>query len=438
MRSRVVTIVLVLAPAAVTPAASAQCDPTTILAPQPRIPLISGSSPWEVRAADLDADGNQDLVVTQPGTRTVAVFLGNGDGTFQTPTRYGVNEGIGVNPMGLVIVDVNGDALLDLCVGNATSNSVTVLSGDGLGGFQLWGVFDAGFFVQPRDIAAADLDADGDTDLVVSSEANQVRVLINDGSGIFAPPVFTVVFGSVSSVELADLNGDTIPDVAVTDFVNAEIEVALGNGAGGFGGFVAFPAQVSPADIHAADMDNDGDLDLVVCGFFGEISIFLNPGNASFLPRTDYPALGAPRTLAIDDLDADGIPDVLAATNSTNPQTISLFLGGPAGTLGNELTFEGFNGASSVALADFNNDGAPDGAAVFEASNDMRVYLNTCPAACVPDFAPPQGTLNFFDVAAFIAAFNAMDPAADLAPPSGVFNFFDIAEFVTLYNAGCP
>ena len=46
------------------------------------------------------------------------------------------------------------------------------------------------------------------------------------------------------------------------------------------------------ADLSWADMDNDGDLDLVVCGFFGEISIFLNPGNASFLPRTDYPALG--------------------------------------------------------------------------------------------------------------------------------------------------
>ena len=57
---------------------------------------------------------------------------------------------------------------------------------------------------------------------------------------------------------------------------------------------------------------------------------------------------------------------------------------------------------------------------------------------CAPDLAEPFGILNFFDLSAFIAAFNAMDPAADVAPPSGVFNFFDVAEYIALFNAGCP
>lgn len=57
---------------------------------------------------------------------------------------------------------------------------------------------------------------------------------------------------------------------------------------------------------------------------------------------------------------------------------------------------------------------------------------------CIADFAEPFGVLNFFDVAAFIGAYNTMDPSADLAEPFGSFNFFDVAEYIGAYNAGCP
>lgn len=57
---------------------------------------------------------------------------------------------------------------------------------------------------------------------------------------------------------------------------------------------------------------------------------------------------------------------------------------------------------------------------------------------CPADFAEPFGTLNFFDVAAFMQAYNDEDPAADLVAPFGVFNFFDIAAYIKAYNAGCP
>jgi hypothetical protein len=59
-------------------------------------------------------------------------------------------------------------------------------------------------------------------------------------------------------------------------------------------------------------------------------------------------------------------------------------------------------------------------------------------ASCAADFAEPFGALDFFDLAAFLQAFNAADPAADLADPAGVFNFFDVAAYIGLYNAGCP
>jgi hypothetical protein len=58
--------------------------------------------------------------------------------------------------------------------------------------------------------------------------------------------------------------------------------------------------------------------------------------------------------------------------------------------------------------------------------------------ACPADLAPPFGSLNFFDIAEFIARYTAQDPGADLAAPFGVFNFFDVAAYISLYNDGCP
>jgi hypothetical protein len=57
---------------------------------------------------------------------------------------------------------------------------------------------------------------------------------------------------------------------------------------------------------------------------------------------------------------------------------------------------------------------------------------------CTADLAESFGVLNFFDLSAYLALFNAQDPAADLAGPAGVFNFFDVAAYIAAYNAGCP
>lgn len=78
----------------------------------------------------------------------------------------------------------------------------------------------------------------------------------------------------------------------------------------------------------------------------------------------------------------------------------------------------------------------PEQAGIAATTGDpvRRFACRLCPA----DLAPPFGVLNFFDLAAYIALYNAMDPAADLAPPFGVWNFFDLAAYIALYNAGCP
>ncbi len=83
----------------------------------------------------------------------------------------------------------------------------------------------------------------------------------------------------------------------------------------------------------------------------------------------------------------------------------------------------GFNTITVVAFEDSGNN------AVLTES----VFVDRCQA----DFNK-DGLLNFFDISAYLAAFNAQDPAADIAEPFGVWNFFDLAGFISLYNAGCP
>ncbi|MEM9372919.1 MAG: GC-type dockerin domain-anchored protein [Planctomycetota bacterium] len=95
----------------------------------------------------------------------------------------------------------------------------------------------------------------------------------------------------------------------------------------------------------------------------------------------------------------------------------------------NLFTIDPVSGAAT-SLGVVEGDGTWD--AVTLALDDQQAL------PCVADFAEPLGVLNFFDVSAFIGAYNAMDPAADLAEPFGAFNFFDVAAYIAAYNAGCP
>ncbi len=95
------------------------------------------------------------------------------------------------------------------------------------------------------------------------------------------------------------------------------------------------------------------------------------------------------------------------------------------------LTFGDITNVPSVDL--FNSaTGAEADADIFALS--VRVIGPPCPA----DLAEPFGTLNFFDISAFIGLFNAGDPTADVAAPFGSLNFFDVAEYIARFNAGCP
>ena len=132
-----------------------------------------GDWPISIFAVDLDADGDNDLAISNHQSNNISILRNNGDGTFQTAVDYGV----GVWPNSVYAVDLDGDFDNDLTVDNGGSDDVSVLLNNGDGTFQTainYGCRGS------SSLFAVDLDGDGDSDLAVTnSELDSFSILIN-------------------------------------------------------------------------------------------------------------------------------------------------------------------------------------------------------------------------------------------------------------------
>jgi hypothetical protein len=181
-----------------------------------------GNEAWSAVAGDFNGDGKLDLAVTNAADGTVSILLGNGDGTFQPQMTVPVGTG----PRDLAIADFNGDGAPDIAVANSGSASVSILLNNHDGS----GQFTAQEPLYPGDqevygIAAADLNADGKIDLVVTDDAGgAVDYFLGNGDGTFPTEgtVQSTGTGGAYAVSTGDLNGDGLPDLVVTNNGNGE------------------------------------------------------------------------------------------------------------------------------------------------------------------------------------------------------------------------
>jgi alpha-tubulin suppressor-like RCC1 family protein len=278
-----------------------------------RIDLLTGmdSEIVPIQVGDINADSNLDILVLEPhGCGCGFRFLGAGDGTFGPAGFFG---GATI-PLDFKLADVDNDTDLDVVETAYFTERVVVLLNDGNGTFGPETHFTFPTSGRTVRVEVGDLDADGNVDLVVvqtsSSSDPGVHVLLGNGDGTFAAPV--PVAGTESGlVAIADLDGDTTLDLAVTD-LDDSVRTLMGNGDGTFGAPTSYDAPTNQVDVQADDMNGDGSVDLVVTSFGGTASVLLGEGDGTFAPRTDFASGSEAGTedMEVADFNADGRPDL--------------------------------------------------------------------------------------------------------------------------------
>jgi hypothetical protein len=333
----------------------------------------AGRAPKSITAADLDGDGDQDLITGVEIAMDLLIMNNNGNATFGDP--YFLLESDVLHPVSVFAEDLDGDGDQDLAVANEGLDNIAILKNKGDGTFDPPVFYDAAD--GPRSIFAADLDGDGDQDLAVANCApGNVSVFKNDGNGIYAAPVNYATGECPLSVFAADLDGDGNQDLAVANSNSDNVSVLKNIGDGIFSTAVNYAAGRLPRSVFAADLDDDGDHDLAVAAWFSDdVSILKNNGLGTFAAAISYPAEGIPWSVFAADLDDDGDPDLAVATG-VSPDGICILKNSGDGFFGAPICYDaGNHGPVSVVASDLDNDGDQD-LAVAKSNSNENSYVS--------------------------------------------------------------
>ena len=283
------------------------------------------ASAYSVAVGDFNHDGTPDLVVGDQGEKRIEVLLGNGDGTFQPPLPFPTTA----QPTDVVIGDFNHDGNPDVAV--CDEPYVSVLLGNGDGTLQAPLDNNIRFCSQATGsvIAVGDFNRDGKADIAVVS--NDVDILLGNGDGTFelAGEYFAGEFSQ--SLTVGDFNGDHKLDLAVTNGSGNQIYIFLGNGDGTFDGLPPFFAD-GPGAIEAADMNGDGNLDLVFLTAAAPFpansaTVLFGNGDGTFRPGGSYEHFREGSFVAVGDFNGDHQPDLAVADDLGNAVGVLLNTG---------------------------------------------------------------------------------------------------------------
>jgi hypothetical protein len=308
---------------------------------------------------------------------------------------------VGTTPDVVATADFNNDGRLDLATSN-DDGSVSVLLGDGRGGFGAANQLAA--LSIGRALAVGDFNNDGNSDLATvgfgpgSYNSTELSVLLGTGDGTFRPPVITgLPDGSPLSVAVGDFDADGNTDLVCTyfsvrnpsdpdDYYSA-VQVLLGNGGGGFGGPEYRLPGTYPKGLAVADLNADGNLDVVTAdNYTNTVSVLTGYGDGTlgYFQGSDFATGPSPLSVAVGDFTGDGIPDLVTAG-----QTVDLLPGLGAGAFAPPTHLSTINNGT-VAAADFNGDGKLD---VVTAAGTVSVLLGNGDGGFSPPFDNAAGSL---------------------------------------------
>ncbi len=335
-----------------------------------------------LQLADIDTDGDTDLIAAFRAPQKTVVIVNQGDGTFVRASFLG--EDVVARQFGTADFDADGDE--DIAVLSAAHNNVNILWNDEIRGGGLLRMRNAGRVEmggEPHHAELADVDGDLDLDIVANDGGNHIFVLRNHGDGTFSPPA-TFSAGTASglfSLEVADFDLDGDLDVVAVSDSDSQAHVLLGDGTGVFEWDASYSVASGPFYLHHADLSGDGRADLVVaCAGAGALTFLFNEGAGRFARRETIRVGSRPTSVASADFDRNGATDLVVSNHSSS--TVSMLLNRGDGTFQSAANYD-VRSPQFVTTLDFDDDGFVDVAAVNELPrklslwrNDGRAFLN--------------------------------------------------------------
>ena len=295
----------------------------------PGVEIGGGTTAFDVALADVDGDGWNDLVLATRSSGGEVFWIRNlGSGSFDAPVLI---EAVPANSV--LAVDLTGDGFPDLVVADSNGGEIRRFDNDGTGGFNPSVLIDT--VSTPRHLALADMDGDGDLDLHALSEEQSWIHTFENVAGTFALGVQrTEIYPPTGEGDLAlgDLNGDGFVDAVVAAASVDAVLGYLGDGTGALDTRIDIGSGAdSPDAMDAADIDGDGDPDLVgISWTLDEVFWFENAGvgTGRFASKRVIGVEDQPHDVKLADLDGDGAPDLLVAAEFGSRPGIYANLGG--------------------------------------------------------------------------------------------------------------
>jgi FG-GAP-like repeat len=405
----------------------------TFQAPVPSLSSLAPAPGFTFLApADLDRDGNADLVATYTGDAQLVRLMSNGAaGTFalfQTGLAGGVNAPAGVG-------QINGDLFPDVAVSIQSLAELQVAPNTGSGGL-VPGPGGVPSVTNPFSPGFADLNGDGRDDLIVSSSAATLNYALNLGAGTFGALVPLPSSANMPTAQAADITGDGLPDIVAQEqngsgTING-VALWTNTGSATAPSFTTAPAVTNfgtgtanfAGAVHVVDVTGDGRKDVVTThGSVTSMTLVVLRNSAGQLPGDVSGGFSVPigdwssgvPPIALGDFDLDGKID--AAIPSTSGISIYAGVGTNAAPFAGGVAIPQAAGATPKwsAAADFNGDGVPDLAFIdgTGSANHVDTMLNSTTA---PTLSPSSSALTFA-----------------VAQPAGVAS---AAQTVTITNNG--